>query len=100
VRYAVVASLGVWRSLVACFVRDEEVVGSNPATPTRVIAVRGPDRLSGSGPSCCRADSWSAVAPKLQPDEQVGRIKPGKVRELRDLAPHVLNRLRQSSAKR
>ncbi len=34
VRYAVVASHGVWRSLVACFVRDEEVVGSNPATPT------------------------------------------------------------------
>ena len=33
-RYAVVASRGVWRSLVACFVRDEEVVGSNPATPT------------------------------------------------------------------
>ena len=26
---------GVWRSLVARFVRDEEVVGSNPATPTR-----------------------------------------------------------------
>ena len=26
--------LGVWRSLVARFVRDEEVVGSNPATPT------------------------------------------------------------------
>ena len=23
--------------MVACFVRDEEVVGSNPATPTRVI---------------------------------------------------------------
>ena len=22
--------------MVACFVRDEEVVGSNPATPTRV----------------------------------------------------------------
>ena len=34
VRYAVVASRGVWRSLVARFVRDEEVVGSNPATPT------------------------------------------------------------------
>ena len=34
VRYAVVASHGVWRSLVARFVRDEEVVGSNPATPT------------------------------------------------------------------
>jgi hypothetical protein len=35
VRYAVVALRGVWRSLVARFVRDEEVVGSNPATPTR-----------------------------------------------------------------
>ena len=27
-------SFGVWRSLVARFVRDEEAVGSNPATPT------------------------------------------------------------------
>ena len=27
----------MWRSLVARFVRDEEVVGSNPATPTREI---------------------------------------------------------------
>ena len=34
-RYAVVASSGVWRSLVARFVRDEEAVGSNPATPTK-----------------------------------------------------------------
>ena len=25
---------GVWRSLVACFVRDEEAAGSNPVTPT------------------------------------------------------------------
>ena len=29
------AAHGVWRSLVARFVRDEEVVGSNPATPTK-----------------------------------------------------------------
>ena len=29
------SSAGVWRSLVARFVRDEEAVGSNPATPTR-----------------------------------------------------------------
>ena len=29
------SELGVWRSLVARLVRDEEVVGSNPATPTR-----------------------------------------------------------------
>ena len=26
--------VGVWRSPVARFVRDEEVVGSNPITPT------------------------------------------------------------------
>jgi hypothetical protein len=32
------AAHGVWRSLVARFVRDEEVVGSNPATPTRRAA--------------------------------------------------------------
>jgi hypothetical protein len=29
-------AIGVWRSLVARFVRDEEVVGSNPATPTQI----------------------------------------------------------------
>ena len=28
-------AIGVWRSLVARFVRDEEVAGSNPVTPTR-----------------------------------------------------------------
>ncbi len=28
--------IGVWRSLVARLVRDEEVVGSNPATPTHL----------------------------------------------------------------
>ena len=27
-------AIGVWRSLVARFVRDEEVAGSNPVTPT------------------------------------------------------------------
>jgi hypothetical protein len=38
----------VWRSLVARFVRDEEVVGSNPATPTQVrglFAIFLSDRL-------------------------------------------------------
>ena len=34
------AAHGVWRSLVARFVRDEEVVGSNPATPTNCIALK------------------------------------------------------------
>ena len=28
--------LGAWRSLVARFVRVEEVVGSNPAAPTKI----------------------------------------------------------------
>jgi hypothetical protein len=31
---------GVWRSLVARFVRDEEVAGSNPVTPTAERMVR------------------------------------------------------------
>ncbi len=30
----VLAGHGVWRSLVARFVRDEEAAGSNPVTPT------------------------------------------------------------------
>jgi hypothetical protein len=42
---------GVWRSLVARFVRDEEVAGSNPVTPTVERLVRytlrsEPERLS------------------------------------------------------
>ena len=28
--------------MVACFVRDEEVVGSNPATPTQKMCTSGP----------------------------------------------------------
>src|ERR1039457_574883 len=32
---------GVWRSLAARFVRDEEAAGSNPATPTRKYQVDG-----------------------------------------------------------
>jgi hypothetical protein len=28
----------VWRSLAARFVRDEEVAGSNPVTPTHVMS--------------------------------------------------------------
>src|ERR1700746_2907571 len=45
VRDAVVASRGVWCSLVAGFVRDEEVVGSNPATPTVFWLAAGPTSL-------------------------------------------------------
>jgi hypothetical protein len=60
VRYAVVASRGVWRSLVARFVRDEEVVGSNPATPTalkQVSSLIGADLLG-------LIDRQSAVSPQ------------------------------------
>ena len=31
-------SIGLWRSLAARFVRDEEAAGSNPASPTRFLA--------------------------------------------------------------
>ena len=34
ITFRYIRSIGVWRSPVARFVRDEEVVGSNPATPT------------------------------------------------------------------
>ena len=33
------AASGVWRSLAARFVRDEEAAGSNPATPTTKLQV-------------------------------------------------------------
>jgi hypothetical protein len=49
VRYAVEALRGVWRSLVARFVRDEEVVGSNPATPTAFTQMKALIRMTGSG---------------------------------------------------
>ena len=42
------AGHGVWRSLVARFVRDEEAAGSNPVTPTSVSAGQGP-APSGAG---------------------------------------------------
>jgi hypothetical protein len=48
----------VWRSLVARFVRDEEVVGSNPATPTRGVKGQGFDPVVGSEPSLASVGSW------------------------------------------
>src|SRR3954454_17747803 len=49
VRYAVVALRGVWRSLVARFVRDEEGVGSNPGTPTAVTQMKALIWRTGAG---------------------------------------------------
>src|SRR6185437_8511330 len=43
---------GVWRSLAARFVRDEEAAGSNPATPTQV---RGSFLIMRDGPPSFRA---------------------------------------------
>jgi len=42
--------------LAGVVVRDEEVVGSNPATPTRVSQTEGSDPVSGWGPSLVRAE--------------------------------------------
>ncbi len=39
-------SVGVWRSLVARFVRDEEVRGSSPRTPTTLPPPAWADRLN------------------------------------------------------
>lgn len=39
----------MWRSLVARFVRDEEVVGSNPATPTELRGERSCSFTRGEG---------------------------------------------------
>lgn len=41
--YSLLSSHGVWRSLVARVVRDDEAAGSNPVTPTT-------DLLSGGAP--------------------------------------------------
>ena len=43
-----VQAFGVWRSLVARFVRDEEVAGSNPVTPTRMCSLDRRQAVVGS----------------------------------------------------
>jgi hypothetical protein len=50
---------GVWRSLVARFVRDEEVAGSNPVTPTRKLPSHSelPGCARGAVQDTCRNDS-------------------------------------------
>ena len=48
---------GVWRSLVARFVRDEEAAGSSPATPTGERKQHGDAR----GCGCCHAGGVTAL---------------------------------------
>ncbi len=64
------AGSGVWRSLVARFVRDEEAVGSNPATPTTASLDPYSCSLVSSSPSttCMAATSRSGCANAIQPE--------------------------------
>src|ERR1035437_4081078 len=52
------AGHGVWRSLVARFVRDEEAAGSNPVTPTSVFTGERP------APELVRASFAASTAAK------------------------------------
>ena len=59
--FAACLCFGRWRvglqgSLVARFVRDEEVVGSNPASPTSLLVCRGGVRAEP-----CWAGDWEVV---------------------------------------
>ena len=54
-------SHGVWRSLVARVVRDEEVVGSNPATPTIVMCRDIVDSLLAVSRSVCIRPPFSTL---------------------------------------
>ena len=72
----------MWRSLVARFVRDEEAVGSNPATPTQVrapveIIDRGPDSFPGPVGSPVRAGAAGHRARGGQALGQQGRFGSG-----------------------
>jgi hypothetical protein len=51
----------VWRSLVARFVRDEEVAGSNPVTPTKI---RGADRRFIRRAAPLSFSGFSKITPK------------------------------------
>jgi NAD(P)-dependent dehydrogenase (short-subunit alcohol dehydrogenase family) len=70
----------VWRSLVARFVRDEEVVGSNPATPTnwRPRSSRARTRVHDRNPVVRPASLKSAAPlPKTLHDRRVRVIVTG-----------------------
>jgi hypothetical protein len=76
----------MWRSLVARFVRDEEVVGSNPAIPTLPTPVSLHVRAPGSFRSRAKMARWSQKwsqnttrlitvpcgHPRLSADDQAG----------------------------
>lgn len=51
--------IGMWRSLVARFVRDEEVAGSNPVIPTRNTMG---SQANANGPVFMR-EAWGELGP-------------------------------------
>ena len=57
--------LGVWRSLVARVVRDDEAAGSNPVTPTHRPGAADWRPLSRSGPAL---GGWTAVTAEAAPE--------------------------------
>ncbi|GGV91418.1 hypothetical protein GCM10015535_49670 [Streptomyces gelaticus] len=56
--------------MAARFVRDEEVVGSNPATPTAVRPGQGPDPKNRIRPLSGFRPSWEPFGHDLRPDPQ------------------------------
>ena len=72
--------------MVARFVRDEEVVGSNPATPTQV---KGPFPHNGKGPQLLLGDVWETTSRRL-PNGSArapSAAHPGARHAIRALAP-------------
>jgi hypothetical protein len=57
------AAIGLWRSLVARLVRDEEAAGSNPVSPTNVNKKKercGPHACD-DGSVMCRVSAYRTV---------------------------------------
>src|SRR5262249_52473675 len=72
-----VRSLGAWRSLVARFVRDEEVAGSNPVAPTTLAGLRArpPDGLRSPAARCAKL-AGSRSGPEPPPYPRTDRNRP------------------------
>lgn len=74
--------------MAARFVRDEEVVGSNPATPTVKYQVRGLIRLAGRVPEWFVGPSWGADS---QPGFQGCVRKIAVINRRQDKSPPEMN---------
>jgi hypothetical protein len=95
---------GVWRSLVARFVRDEEAVGSNPATPTngylgRLTRTREPPRVKSTGLDSFRQLSLGAFYASLA-DRGMRRPRLLTARVIGGGNTHLSGRVRRSHSHR